>query len=119
MSASYLEIQSRMSTFGAAILTLIDPLKEASIPASIIDQLVRSGTSVGANYAEARGAESRADFLHKLQLSLKECREAKYFLDVLRQNPNTPQRTLTMLLGESDEFCAILYSSLMTAKSAQ
>jgi four helix bundle protein len=99
MGSIYLQIQSRMSRFGAAALAFITPLKEVGIPASVIDQLVRSATSVGANYGEARGAESRADFLHKLQVSLKECREAKHWLEVLRETPVAPQRTVTALLG--------------------
>jgi len=115
MNDTYLEIQTRMINFGAEILQLINPLKDAGVPGSVIDQLVRSGTSVGANYAEARSAESHPDFLHKLRLALKECREAKFFLGVLRQNPKAPQRTITKLFGESDQFCAILYCSVVTA----
>jgi four helix bundle protein len=117
MNTPYIEIQNRMSVFSAHILSLIDPLKGAHIPASTIDQLVRSGTSVGANYAEARGAESHADFLHKLQVALKECREAKYWLGVLREKPTLPQRLITELYTECDQFCAILYCSLVTARN--
>ena len=80
MGSPYLEIQARMSLFGAAMIKLIAPLKDAGIPASVIDQLVRSATSIGANFGEARGAESRKDFVHKLQIALKECREAKHWL---------------------------------------
>ena len=116
MDNQYHAVQSRFSAFGSEILKLVDLLKKAGIPASVIDQLVRSGTGVGANYAEARGAESPADFLHKLQLALKECREAKHWLEVLRGTEEVPRRSVTTLLKESDEFCAILYSSLVTAK---
>lgn len=116
MTSSYPQIQRRMSLFGADTLRLIAPLKEAGIPASIVDQLVRSSTSVGANFGEARGAESRADFIHKLQVSLKECREAKHWLNVLREIPVAPQRTITGLLDECDQVCAILYKSVVTAK---
>jgi four helix bundle protein len=105
-----------MSLFGTNTLKLIAPLKEAGIPASIVDQLVRSSTSVGANFGEARGAESRADFLHKLQVALKECREAKHWLHILREMPIAPQRTITGLVNECDQLCAILYRSVVTAK---
>ena len=108
-----------MSRFGAAMLKLVVPLKEAGIPASIVDQLVRSATSVGANFGEARGAESRADFTHKLQVALKESREAKHWLETLREVPVAPQRTVTALLGECDQLCAILYCSVVTAKKAR
>ncbi len=116
MESRYLETQSRMSRFGAAVLTLVPALKKASVPASIIDQLVRSATSVGANFAEARGAESRKDFLHKLQTALKECREAKHWLTILQENPLVPQRTVTGLWSECDQLCAILYCSVVTAR---
>ena len=116
MTSPYPAIQFRMSQFGAAVLKLIPALKEAGIPASVIDQLVRSSTSIGANYAEARAAESRADFVHKLQVALKEAREAMHHLGTLREMPLAPQRAVTALAGECDQFCAILYRSLMTAK---
>jgi four helix bundle protein len=118
MTSPYPIIQSRMSQFGAAVLKLIPALKEAGIHASIIDQLVRSANSVGANYAEARAAESRADFVHKLQVALKEAREAMHHLETLREMRLAPQRTVTALVGVFDQFCAILYRSLMTAKRA-
>ena len=114
MSSAYHEIQYRLSAFGSNLLKLIGPLKSAGVPASVIDQLVRSGTGVGANYAEARAAESPADFRHKLQVALKECRETKHWLQVVRGTTSVPQRTITEMLRESDEFCAILYSSLVT-----
>jgi four helix bundle protein len=105
-----------MSYFGASILQLITPLKKAGIPSSVIDQLVRSATSVGANFGEARGAESHADFAHKLQVALKECREAKHWLGTLQYMPLIPKRTLTALVSECDQLCAILYYSVVTAK---
>jgi len=106
-----------MSRFGAAALDLTPSLKESGVPASVVDQFVRSATSIGANYAEARGAESRADFVHKLQTSLKEGRETKHWLDVFRHRPRMPQRLVTTLLGECDQLCAILYCSVVTAKT--
>ena len=117
MESPYLKIQSRRSSFGSAMVNLIPKLKEAGIPASVVDQLVRSATSVGANYQEARGGESKADFLHKLQVALKECREAKHWLYVLMEIPAGPHRTVSILRGECDQLCAILYSSVITAKS--
>jgi four helix bundle protein len=116
VNASYLQVQLRMSRFGADTVKFIEPLKNCGIPGFIIDQLARSATSVGANFAEARGAESRKDFIHKLQLALKECREAKHWLTILQERPLAPQRSVTSLLGECDQLCAILYTSVITAK---
>src|SRR4051812_25581645 len=98
MQADYRTIQTRMTRFGGAMLPLIGPLKEAGIPASSVDQLVRCATSVGANFAEARAAESRADFIHKLQVALKECREAKHWLEIIQAMPTTCQKTVQGLL---------------------
>ena len=105
-----------MSLFGAEALDLIPSLKEFGIPGSIVDQFVRSATSIGANYAEAHGAESRADFVHKLQTALKEGRETKHWLDVFQNRPQMPQRLITILFRECDQLCAILYSSVVTAR---
>ncbi len=117
MPSPYSSIQSRMSHFAADILKLIPALREArSSRLWSIDQLVRSSLSIGSNYAEARGAESHADFVHKLHVALKEAREALHQLDVLQQMPLAPQRTVFALRGECDQFCAILYSSAVTAK---
>jgi four helix bundle protein len=116
---TYHEIQTRMTRFGADILKLNKPLKDAGLPFANIDQLTRSGTSVGANFAEARGAESRADFVHKLQVSLKECREAKHWLEIFKQIPMAPQRSVTSLASECDQLCAILYVSVVRAVRAK
>ncbi len=105
-----------MSRFGADAIKLIPVLKEAGLPGSVIDQHVRAATSIGANYAEARGAESRADFVHKLQLALKECREVKHWLYIVSATNSASQHTLAPLLCEADQLCAILYTSVKTAK---
>jgi len=117
MNTIYTDIQTRMSRFGSDTLKLADTLKDTQIPASVISQLIRSATAVGANFAEARSAESRADFIHKIKLALKECREAKHWLSVLQHAPDGPQRTIIGLLSECDAFCAILYSSTATARA--
>jgi four helix bundle protein len=118
VESKYLEMQSRMTRFGSDTYPLIKPLKEAGLPASVVDQLVRSATGVGSNFAEARGAESKADFLHKLQLALKECREAKNWLDSARSLTTVPQAKIAALYKESDELCAILYASVLKAKQS-
>jgi len=104
-----------MSRFGADSLKFIPALKQAQLPASVIDQFIRASTAVGANFAEARAAESRADFLHKLRVALKECRETKHWLEILREIPSLPQRTVTTLFSECDQRCAILYASIVTS----
>ena len=80
------------------------------------DQLLRSGTSVGANYEEAQGAESSGDFVHKLQIALKELRESNYWLRVIAGAALLPKEKLTDILDESDQLCRILSKAVATAK---
>ena len=77
---------------------------------------MEAGTSVGAHYEEARGAESKADFLHKLGIALKECRETRYWLKVIYRAKLLSGDFPAHLLREADELCAILGQSILTAK---
>lgn len=113
---NYLEIQSRFTQFGAAIVGLSIQLKQAGVPSPLVDQLFRSATSVSSNFSEARGAESRSDFAHKLQAALKECRETKNWLETFQYLPDVPRQTIAILLKECDEFCAILFTSVRKVK---
>src|SRR5260221_8193393 len=73
----------RYLAFGAGVLRLLPQLPQNKVGSHVADQLFRSGTSVGAHLQEARAAESKADFVHKLQMALKEMREAKYWLSLI------------------------------------
>ena len=80
-------------------------------------QILRSGTSPAPNYGEAQSAESRADFVHKLKISLKELRETGIWLKVItKAEMINPASQLVPLLQETDELIAILFSSVETAK---
>jgi four helix bundle protein len=78
-------------------------------------QLVRSATGGGSNYEEARGAESRADFIHKVSIAIKELRESLYWLRLVDLSELSEQPT-DQLIGEANELVAILTSSVKTAK---
>ena len=80
------------------------------------DQLLRSATSAGANYEEARGAESKVDFAHKLQVALKEMRESNYWLRLLIRSGKVSPEIMAELLDESNQLRAILSKSVATAK---
>lgn len=71
-------------------------------------QLLRSGTSIGANAVEAQSGQSRRDFLHKLEIALKEARETEYWLKLLVATEVLPQKKLAGLLQEIDEIIKIL-----------
>jgi four helix bundle protein len=81
-------------------------------------QLVRAATSVGANYEEARGAESRADSIHKLRIAAKEARESVYWLNLAQRAELAPSvaPSLERLSNEATQLGAILVTSARTAK---
>jgi len=107
----------RYLAFGAAILRLLPKLPQDKVGAHLGDQLFRSGTSVGAHLQEARGAESRADFIHKLGMALKEAREARYWLSLMDLAEVLPKDSIVVLLREAGELVAILSQSVITAKA--
>ena len=74
------EISERLMDFATRIIRLAEALPKTVIGKHIYGQIIRSGTSAGANYEEARAAESNSDFAHKMSLALKELRETKYWL---------------------------------------
>ena len=78
---------------------------------------MRSGTSPAPNYGEAQSAESKADFVHKLKIALKELRETEIWLKIIAEaNMVTSAALLAPLLQETDELVAILFKSIDTAK---
>jgi len=80
------------------------------------NQLLRSGTSAGANYEEACGAESKADFVHKMQMTLKELRESLYWLKLIERAGLVPAKSIEGLLCEAVELVNIIGKSVVTAK---
>ena len=84
---------------------------------SIINQIERSATSIGANIREAKYAHSKADFVSKLQISLKECYETEYWLELLQRAEIVPFETVTVLLHDCGSLRRMLISSINTTKS--
>ena len=80
-------------------------------------QLVQSGTAPAAHYAEARGAESTRDFIHKLRICLKELNESRVWFKIIIRSDMQPEARMTGLLNESDELCRIINASIKTTKS--
>jgi four helix bundle protein len=110
------DISDRLLGFAVRIIKLVLALPKNTVGRHVGGQLVRSGTSAGANYEEARGAESRADFMHKLGVAWKETREACFWLRVIHEAQLLKPTRLEGLLREGGELSAILGSSLSTAK---
>ena len=89
MAQNKYDLEERTAKFGENIIDLCKSLKEDSISKPIINQLVRSATSVGANYMEANGAESKKDFIHKIGICKKESKETLHWLRMIAiSNPD-------------------------------
>jgi four helix bundle protein len=117
------DIARRLHWLGAAILSLARELPAGVEMRHISTQLVRAGTSCGANYEEARGAQSRADFIHKVSIAAKEARETCYWLDLLRihlsaaAEPARVSLDMSRVVDEARQLAAILGASTRTAKN--
>jgi four helix bundle protein len=109
--------QDKFLDFGAEIVALVSVLPRTTPGRQIADQLLRSGTSVGANVNEAQSAESRADFIHKLQIALKEIRESGYWLALIEKSKLLENSSLARLAEHCEQLTAILARSVITAKS--
>lgn len=83
----------------------------------LADQLLRAGTSVGAQYAEARGARSDAEFIAKVDGALQEIRETIYWMHLVMDVGLMDEARVAMLLGEANEICAMLTASSKTTKN--
>jgi four helix bundle protein len=110
------DLGERLLEYGARIIKLVESLPNTLVGRRVGDQLLRSGTAAGANYEEARGAESRDDFVHKLQIALKELRESNYWLRLLVKSGKIPAKRMNDLLDESNQLRAMLSKSVATAK---
>src|SRR5438874_110250 len=108
----------RLLGFAVRVLRLVEVLPGSSVGQHIGRQLLRAGTSPGANYEEACGAESRRDFTHKFGIVLKELKESRYWLRLCREMPlvNPPSR-IGPLLDEVEELIALFAKSIKTLKS--
>jgi four helix bundle protein len=108
------KIQDRLVDLAIAIVHLAAHLPRTPAGQHVAAQILRSGTSPAPNYGEARGAESRADFVHKLRVALKELNETAIWLQIIRRSRMT-QLELDGLIKETQELSRILVSSIKTA----
>ena len=109
-------LDERLLEYGARVIRLVEALPKTLVGRRLGDQLLRSATSAGANYEEARGAESRGDFAHKLQISLKELRESHYWLRLLAKAETLSSDRLTDLIDEATQLRAMLSKAVATTK---
>ncbi len=110
------ELAERLLDFAARIIKLINALPETVVGKHIGGQFMRSGTSPGSNYEEARGAESRADFIHKMGIVLKELKESRFWLKLIHRTKLIKAEYVESLTQECQELCAIVAKSILTAR---
>ena len=108
-------LQNKSFRFAVRIVNLVK-LLESRKAYTLSKQLLRSGTSIGANIAEAQHAQSRADFLSKLNIALKEAGETEYWLRLLEATDYLTSAEYESIYSDCDELIKILVSSVKTMK---
>lgn len=110
------ELEARLIQFAVRILSLANRLGPSLAGRHIAAQIVRSGTSPAPNYSEGRSAESRADFLHKLRIVVKELNETSVWLRIIVGGGILKEALVTDLSSGCDELKRIFGASLRTAR---
>ncbi|PYS73866.1 MAG: four helix bundle protein [Acidobacteria bacterium] len=110
-------LEERLIDFAVRIIKLSASLPQTSAGRHISGQILRSGTSPAPNYGEARGAESHADFVHKLRIVLKELNETSIWLRIIERSELIKSQLLSDIIQETGELCRIFATSLRTAKA--
>ena len=113
------ELLARTKSFSLRILKLVDQLPRTTSGRAIGNQLVRSGTSIGANYRAACRSRSRAEFAAKLGVVAEEADETVYWLELVCDGNLIPANKLTELLREADELTAIFTAGRRTSSKNQ
>ena len=110
-------LKTKSMIFSIKILEFSEYLLEHHSAKRIADQILRSGTSIGANASEADFGESKADFIHKLAISQKETNETKYWICVCFAKGYIKETYYTELFNDANELLKIITKSITTAKS--
>lgn len=114
MSDSVLREKSKV--FAREIVLLCRKLKEFKVEGVMLNQLLRSGTSIGANIHEAQYAQGAKDFIAKLEIALKECNESEYWLELLYDTNSLSEADYCIFRGHCIELRRMLVASVTTMK---
>ena len=115
-----IELEQRTKRFAVELINFLHELPYNKVLAVIINQLTKSGTSVGANYREANRAESKKDFIHKIGIVEKEASETVYWMELLMEShllTDEQRKNLMLLAGESSELLALFSSISRTSRN--
>ena len=107
---------TKSKAFALEVIQVCKVLREEKCESALINQFLRSGTSIGANIHEAFYAQGKADFISKLHIALKECSETEYWLELLLESGYYTDRTI---LDRCTEIKRILIASINTAKGKE
>jgi len=111
------DLEERLLEFSARTIRLTESIRPTQAGTHVAKQLLRSSTSPLANHGEAEAAESTNDFIHKMKLCLKEFRETKRWLRLIKKVPLVEKSALLdPLLDETEQLIRIFYSSIRTAR---
>ena len=110
------DLEERTTKFSEEIIDLCKLVNRNTITIPILDQLIRSATSIGANYFEANGAASKKDFKNKITISRKEARETQYWLRLLAKSEETVRNDCRRLWKESQELTLIFSKIALSTK---
>jgi four helix bundle protein len=113
------DLEERLIAFFVQIIDIVEALPPTRGGNHIAGQLIRSGTSPAPSYGEAQSAESRADFIHKMKISLKELRETRVWLLVIQRKNLAPRaaESVECAVRECHELIAIFVTSISTAQN--
>ena len=109
-------LRNKSKEFAKNIVFLCRELKQCGVENALLSQLLRAGTSVGANIHEAQYAQSTKDFISKLEIALKECNESEYWLELLYAVHSISENQYKTFRGECIELRRMLISSVTTLK---
>ena len=112
-------LKKRTKEFGLRIIRLVEALPQKTTEQVIGKQLLRAGTSVGANYRAACRARSKAEFVAKLGIVLEEADECGYWLEMIQEAGLLSGKQTASLHKEADELSAIIFSTIRTTKNAK
>ena len=110
------DLSDRLLGFAVRVGKAVNALPRNRMGRHIAGQLIRSGTSAAPNYEEGCAAESRADFVHKLSICLKELRESRFWIRLIVESESLPTEKMADLQDECAQLCKIIAQSLLTAK---
>lgn len=109
------DLIKRTAKFGEEVIDFAKEIKESIINRSLINQLIRASSSIGANYMEADGAESKKDFLHKISLCKKESKETMHWLRMISRSDPIFKEKCRKLWKEAHEL-TLIFSSIVKKK---